>query len=186
MATLIDLGYVLREVPFNESTSSTKRTLYRLQDPFLEFWYRFVPPNRSMLELGRVEEIYEKCRHDFAGHTGGIWEHLCRMSTAFLDIGAARWEVASRWWGTDLLGIQREIDVVARSLDGDRILLGEAKWEQRTDVGRVFYRLSEAAKSLPFTPGRKVSYAVWVPEKRDLRVEGCEILDAGDVMRALR
>ena len=47
LSRLIDLGYVRRELPFGESTRSTKRSLDRLDDPFLLFWYRFVAPNRS-------------------------------------------------------------------------------------------------------------------------------------------
>ena len=35
LSRLIDLGYVRRELPFGESTRSTKRSLYRLDDPFL-------------------------------------------------------------------------------------------------------------------------------------------------------
>ena len=51
LSRLIDLGYVRRELPFGESTRSTKRSLYRLDDPFLLFWYRFVVPNRSRIAL---------------------------------------------------------------------------------------------------------------------------------------
>ena len=40
LSRLIDLGYVRRELPFGESTRSTKRSLYRLDDPFLLFWYQ--------------------------------------------------------------------------------------------------------------------------------------------------
>ena len=58
LSRLIDLGYVRRELPFGESTRSTKRSLYRLDDPFLLFWYRFVAPNRSRLEhVGRMSTM---------------------------------------------------------------------------------------------------------------------------------
>jgi len=57
---LLDLGYVRREVPFGQSLRSTRRTLYRIDDPFMAFWYRLVLPHRSMLELDRVPPV-ETC-----------------------------------------------------------------------------------------------------------------------------
>ena len=52
LSRLIDLGYVRRELPFGESTRSTKRSLYRLDDPFLLFWYRFAVDGRPRQRSG--------------------------------------------------------------------------------------------------------------------------------------
>jgi hypothetical protein len=38
------LGLVAREVPFGVSARDTKRSLYRLVDPFLRLWFRVVAP----------------------------------------------------------------------------------------------------------------------------------------------
>ena len=38
LAKLIDLGYLEKEVPFGESVKSSKRSLYRIADPFLFFY----------------------------------------------------------------------------------------------------------------------------------------------------
>ena len=52
LSRLIDLGYVRRELPFGESTRSTKRSLDRLDDPFLLFWYRFAVDGRPRQRSG--------------------------------------------------------------------------------------------------------------------------------------
>ncbi len=49
---LLELGLIRRERPFGSSQKSSKKTLYRLDDPFLAFWFRYVEPNRSRLEAG--------------------------------------------------------------------------------------------------------------------------------------
>ncbi len=47
---LTELGLVRREMPFGTSPRDSKRPLYRIADPFLRFWFRFLEPNRSRLE----------------------------------------------------------------------------------------------------------------------------------------
>lgn len=55
LANLCDLGFLRREVPFGLTLRDTKRTRYSLGDPLLRFWYRFVDPNRSLLEAGVLQ-----------------------------------------------------------------------------------------------------------------------------------
>lgn len=50
---LIDLGFLEREVPFGVDEKSSKKSLYKIADPFMAFYYQFVVPNRSFIELGR-------------------------------------------------------------------------------------------------------------------------------------
>jgi AAA+ ATPase superfamily predicted ATPase len=49
LRTLLELGWIRREFPFGES--SDRRALYRVADPFLTFWYRFVAPLASALQI---------------------------------------------------------------------------------------------------------------------------------------
>lgn len=54
---LIELRLVRREIPFAASERSSKKTLYRIDDPFLSFWFRYVEPNRSRLEVGAIGPV---------------------------------------------------------------------------------------------------------------------------------
>ncbi|MDO8835028.1 MAG: ATP-binding protein, partial [Vicinamibacterales bacterium] len=49
MSRLVDLGLVQRETPFGESEKSSRRTIYRIADPFFRFWFRVVAPHRATL-----------------------------------------------------------------------------------------------------------------------------------------
>ncbi len=160
--TLIELGYIRRELPFGESLRSTKRTLYRLDDPFLQFWYRFVLPNRSLLELDRLDQVAQSVFAVLDSHVASVWEQVCRISTAFEAIDGVAWKPGQRWWGTTRDGRRCEVDVVAESLDGKHILLGEVKWENRSNIAEVAERLEQLAAQLPFVDGRTVHLACWV------------------------
>lgn len=62
LARLLDLGLVRRDLPFGATTRDSKRTAYRLDDPFLRFWFRFVEPNRSRLQARLVAETADRRR----------------------------------------------------------------------------------------------------------------------------
>jgi AAA+ ATPase superfamily predicted ATPase len=55
LALLVDIGLVKRELPFGEHPRRSKRTRYRIADPFLRYWYRFVDPNRSRLAARQLD-----------------------------------------------------------------------------------------------------------------------------------
>lgn len=145
LAQLIDLGHIRRDMPFGETTRSTKRTLYRLNDPFLAFWYRYVQPHRSMLEQDRMDILIAEYEKMQAHHIAGIWEDLARKSVAKIDIAGLVWKPAQPWWGNGLNGKPMEIDVMTESVDGEALLIGEVKWEKKTGVAAIKDRLMKKA-----------------------------------------
>ena len=109
LSRLIELGYVRRELPFGESTRSTKRTAYRLDDPFLLFWYRFVAPNRSRLEADLIAPVYADVRERLAGHVAEVREWIARDSVARMTLHGMSWNPAARWWGRGADGAPLEL-----------------------------------------------------------------------------
>ena len=160
IANLIELGYVRKDVPFGESERSSRRTLYRLDDPFLAFFFRFVQPNRSLLELGLIDPVLARVQSELPAHTAGVWETLARLSVPFLRIAGIDWAPASRWWTSS----GGELDVVAESLDGDSVLIGEVKWSASTDAARWGAQLRAKASTAPFVRARRVVCALWLKE----------------------
>ncbi len=122
------MGLVRREVPFGEDERATKRSLYRISDPFTALWFRVVAPHRSLLATTTPEGRHDLLRRYWPQLLGSAWEDLCRLRIPELDattpLGAlGPWGPATRWWH----GNHPERDVVSRSLDGKRLLVGEAK-----------------------------------------------------------
>ena len=184
LSRLIDLGYVRREVPFGESTRSTRRSLYRLDDPFLLFWYRFVAPNRSRLEIDLIDPVHTEVQARLAGHVAEVWEWLARRSVPHVTIDDLHWDRASRWWGTGTGGEPLEIDVVAESSDRRHLLLGEVKWSDRADPAGILAGLVRKARRIPFRRGRPMHYALWLKRGAADRVDGATIVTPERVMSA--
>lgn len=150
---LVELGLVVRERPF---PGLEKRTLYRLADPFLRFWFRFVAPNRSALAR-RNEGMVASIRADLGLHVATVWEDLVRAAVPGSKLFGLEWGEAQRWWSK-----AAEVDVVAESTDGSALLVGTVKWEQRTDVGRALGELERVNALIPGSQGREVFRCGWV------------------------
>lgn len=186
LANLIDLGYVRREIPFGENPKTTKRTVYKLGDPFLQFHFRFVQAHQSMLELGLTRAVGAAVKAALPSHVSGVWEALARESAPFVRPGGIPWGAAARWWGRAADGKPLELDVVAESMDRTSLLVGEAKWTaSRADVGRMVARLNGCIARLPFVRGRRVVLALWMKEK--VQAPGnVVVLTPDDVLGALK
>jgi hypothetical protein len=161
---LTELGLVKREVPFGEHDKNSKRTLYTIGDPFLRFWYRYVCPNLSALEQELYDQVLLLWKNSQEQFIGSVWEDLARESVPYLSIGGKRWKQSYRWWGKSKSGELLEIDIVAESLDGSSILLGEAKWGE-ADVESQCRRMEDLSSSCPFIQARRVVSACWVGRK---------------------
>lgn len=163
LSDLIELGYVRKEVPFDEVSRSSERTFYRLDDPILSFFFKFLPPNESLLELGAVSPVESSIKKDFASHVAGIWGDLATMSVPSLKLGGARWGAAARWWRPGLRGEPLEFNVVALSLDRKSVPVGEAKWtESDAKAENVIRRPRARVAEAPIVKGRRVLLCAWL------------------------
>ena len=148
---LLQLGLLRRDVPFGQNPRSSKSTLYTIEDPFLAFWFRFVDSNRSRLAAGALGSVKQAVRRDFPHHVASVWEQTVRTAIPRLKMSRTAWGPASRWWGAGTDRRPMECDVLAESVDGRSLLIGEAKLRvKRSDVARLEAALSEKAERLLF------------------------------------
>ena len=105
---LLDAGILARQLPFGESVRSTRRTLYRIVDPTLRFWFRVYSPHRSRWSGYPLVER-EKLLADHA-------------STVFEDCVRAAHPGAQRYWDATV-----ELDLVREEKDG-ALTIAEVKW----------------------------------------------------------
>lgn len=120
---------------------SPKSMIYRLRDPYLAFWHRFVADLRargvpSLLPAGEIwRSFIEPALDEYIGRD--VFEDVCRQFVAHSrdpHLPFRPVQVGS-WWSTDG---QDEIDVVALGIEGE-LLVGECKWGRvgRDDLGRL-------------------------------------------------
>ncbi len=167
LTNLRDLGYIRREIPFGDDERNCKKGIYRINDNLLLFYYRFVTPNNSLLELGRYAIVEEVIRSQFTQFAGDTWEYLCRQYVSGNMLGGIAYKVASRWWGKIQTSTRDnemvELDVVAESPDKKHILIGECKWTQQENPHRLLHRLQSIAPALPFVKkGQQVHFALFL------------------------
>src|SRR5699024_10935993 len=111
---------------------------HRISDHALRFWYRFVFPHRSSLEIGDARRVWEHhVEPHLDAYMGKVFESICAEAYRHLHetwglAGAQEW---ARWEGKDRNRRSIELDLVAR-LDDGRLLTGEIKWSSRPiDLG---------------------------------------------------
>lgn len=167
---LRDLGYVRREIPFDESERNSKKGLYFVEDNLFKFFYRFVAPYASILELGAIDAVMNVVDSQMSSFVGECWESLCRRFVGGNVIDGVLYDKASRWWGkvfTDDCseGEMVELDVVAESFDKKHILIGECKWTGTEDAERLYNRLQSISKVLPFVKRKQVHIVLFTKMK---------------------
>ena len=148
LRTLLTLGWIQREYPFEETRE--KRALYRVSDPFVTFWYRFVAPLTSALQFSNPDRVYAAQVAPFLADYMGwnVFEDICRQwlqRHAEERLGLTI-QGAGRWWSRDG---RVELDIMAKLATG-AYLYGECKWSQDRPIGlTVFAALQAKVAQMP-------------------------------------
>lgn len=141
---LQELGYLEHLTP-TEPVTRGRRGTYRVADPYFRFWFRYVFPNRSRLELGRAAEVSPEIEADLDNHMGGVFEDCCRTwigRYAPSDLVGPLDGLGS-WWSRDG---RTEVDIAAHH-EGRFTVLGSVKWTSKVS-GRVLDQLEAARDQL--------------------------------------
>lgn len=151
---LVDLGFLEKDVPFGIDEKNAKKSLYKIADPFMAFYYQFVVPNRSFIELGRRLPIEQALNAHFSKYVSMQWEKLCRDAVTGNLVNGVVYGKAKRWWGSvlneDKKPEQVEFDVMAESLDKKYLLVAECKWTTQENEKQLIAELLRKANLLPF------------------------------------
>ena len=183
------LRLVERHVPVTERPERSKRSRYRIRDPFFRFWFRFLygsPDRYDEVGDGAYDRLIEPEMPDFVAP---VFEDLCCRALWTLydeypvvDVG--------QWWYQD-----HEIDVVG--LTGEDVLIvGECKYQASQMTFSALSSLEAHAEELRWTPDggedRTCEYALFsrsgftdalrdaAAERSDLR-----LYSVGDVVDVL-
>lgn len=151
---LIDLGFLEKDIPFGIDEKNAKKSLYKIADPFMAFYYQFVVPNRSFIELNRRLPIDQALNTHFSEYVSMQWEKMCRDAVTGNLVNGVVYGKAKRWWGSVLNEAKKaeqvEFDVVAESIDKKYLLVGECKWTTQENGKQLTAELLRKAKLLPF------------------------------------
>lgn len=187
---LIQMSYVRREIPFGESPKKSRRGIYRINDPMMDFYYTFIMPNMSSLARGRKAIVMEEIENDFNEYVARHWEHLCREAVSGNRLFGYRWGEASRWWGS-VKGSEKgmfkemEFDVMAESTDGKALLVGECKWTNPEIAAEVHRKLMEKISVLPFAKDKVIVPVLFLKNAPKDSPHGIHILHPQSIINAV-
>lgn len=163
LQTLQNLRLVERRVPVTElAEHKSRKGIYRICDPFVRFWMRFVHQESSALEMGDRQEVLERIKASWSDFVAPVFEEICReslTSPAFASRLPFRpWRVGS-WWGS-----KGEIDLVAIDASKTKLLVGECKWSTNPIGPEALQQLQRNSHQLAqelANPDLEIHYALF-------------------------
>jgi len=191
LSTLERLEYIQKITPVTEPKRS-KKTIYKIKDNFMDFWFKFIYPNRSYIEESNYKKFREILDLHFEKHVSFAFEGICRdflkrqnatniLSMHFTKIGT--------WYGFYRDVGQRkelEIDIVALDENGFGVIFAECKWQNLShkDAEKLIAALKEKSKHVEWNIGkRKEHFAIFakrIEGKDALRKSGFLVWDLRD------
>ena len=105
----------------------TRKGLYRIKSGYTEFWFKFIYPNESQLEIMDSADFYDEYVQSYIYDYAK--EAFVRVATEFIELldSMNRLEIKisrrGRWWGKN-----GDIDIIACDNE-DRYLVGKCNWE---------------------------------------------------------
>jgi AAA+ ATPase superfamily predicted ATPase len=151
---LLSLGYIEREVSYSE-IRNPKKSMYKISDPFVRFYFSFVTPNRSMIESGYIDTVINQFQKQFRTYVSHTWERICRQSVTSMKFSGIAFNEAYKWWASSKKPTR--IDILAESVDGNYMLVGDCIWGEKVyGTKNIFKELEEKASLLPFLKNRTV------------------------------
>jgi AAA+ ATPase superfamily predicted ATPase len=147
---LIELDILVKEKPVGERTS--KKTIYRIKDGTFRFWYRYVFPNMSAIEIGLGKRLYkELVKDDLSNFMGeGFEEIFFDYFDAMNRDGLLPSMITSRgrWWGNNP-ALKREEEIDLLGYGADLMVLCEVKWTRKKVDIEVLHGLMEKSRLFP-------------------------------------
>lgn len=158
LATLQELGLVIREVPITEKTNPRSRSsLYLIADQYLDFWYRFVDPSRSLVARRMGAQLWGRSIApaldqyvSFPTFERAARQYLWRALSAELLPKDVEFVDVGNWWGERDV----EIDVVGVNEKRKPSLVGSCKWTRESVDVRDYNTLRDAVAKAQWSPDR--------------------------------
>ena len=187
---LQQMHLITRRIPATENRpEKSKKGIYQIDDHFLRFWFRYVHPNQSSLDLGLTDAILEqRIKPDFVHFEATAFEeaaqaHIARIAKmgklSFLP------EQIGGWWDRDA-----EIDLLAISQTEKAALVGECKWSINPVGTNILEELKQKSQVLIERYGiQKLQFALFARSgftnalKEQARLEEVELFTVDSLVK---
>lgn len=141
--TLRDLRFLEKEISVTEKyPEKSKLGLYRIHDNYFAFWFKYIFPNRSKIEIEKSDYVLKIIEESFEQHVSSAYEYVCRdLCRTFMQDKLIYYTSIGRWWSKN-----EEIDIVALDEETKTVYFAECKWSNKKigdDVYKELVRKSQ-------------------------------------------
>lgn len=138
ISKLIELDIIYKDVPITESNPlKSKKGLYFIKDNFFRFWFSYVLPYKSQLEIGNTNYVLSILKENFNSFISPIYEKLA-IKYLMNNYNLIK---CGRWWDKDT-----EIDAVG--IAQDYLIVAECKYSNKKVGIDVLKDLQEKSKKI--------------------------------------
>ena len=151
---LVEIGFLRKVLPFGENPLRSKKGIYEIADNTFRFWYEYVYPNISSIELGFGDTVAKRKVLPFIDEFIGksVFEFVAQQ---YLVRAAKSGEISliptniGKWWGNDSKE-QKESDIDVVFESDTEVLLGECKWRESFSEIAEVKKLLDKPRLLPY------------------------------------
>ena len=158
LKTLTDLDLIERQVPVTEENpEKSKMGLYFIKDNFVAFWFKFIFPNRGMIESGHTDYVEDKIKKNLIdNHVSYVYEDICREKLWDMMPEIFPFNRVGRWWGSGDI----EIDIIAYDPFGSDMLFGECKYSAKPKGMDILLDLKKKAGNVKWKTGLRKEHFI--------------------------
>lgn len=180
-SVLEDLGFIKRTYPIG-ITPKPRKSQYAIADYYLNFWFKYVFPNKTELEAGNSENVLNKIKQDYNIYLGHAFEQIAIELLTEKKINQTlpfNFNAIGKWWFKNI-----EIDLVALDEENHAATFIEAKWSNlnAVDCKRTLQDLKAKAQNFRWDR-KKENYAIiakHITDKEQLTNQGHLVFDLED------
>ena len=180
-SVLEELGFIKRTHPIG-ITPKPRKSQYVIADNYLNFWFKYVFPNKTELESGNIKNVLNRIKQNYNTYLGHVFE---QVATEFLNEMKTNqtlpftYTSIGKWWFKNT-----EIDLIALDEEKQTATFIETKWSNLapTDCRRILQNLKTKAQSFQWNR-KKENYAVIaknITDKDQLTKQGHIVFDLED------
>ena len=154
--TLQELDLVKREVPITErNNAKSKKGLYKINDNFICFWFKFVYPYKDFLEIGNTAYVRNVIEKKFVeNHMSYVYEDICREK--LFKKYTKKINKIGKWWDKN-----NEIDIVGVNDDEKYVVCAECKYKSKKVGVDVLNSLIDKSDKINEYKNYKKEYVIY-------------------------
>lgn len=154
LSVLIDLNIIKKELPITEKTPlKSKKGLYFIADYFFNFWFQYVFPRKSELEMGKTELVLKNIIEKSPQYISLVYENVAQELLVKYADYFFNFSNIGKWWDKN-----NEIDIICFNQNSGQILFAEVKWTTKLVGLDILENLKQKAKKVIWGPENRQEY----------------------------